>query len=76
MLDALDFAAIDQARGLQRHHDSGHLQVARPVGPANGQLRAAHVFRNRERERVNADLNLTHFPANRRSKTDPPGLLS
>lgn len=25
---------------------------------------------------VNADLNLTHFPANRRSKTDPPGLLS
>ena len=25
---------------------------------------------------VNADLNLTHFAANRRSKTDPPGPLS
>ncbi|MCS4509293.1 hypothetical protein NBM50_03280, partial [Xylophilus ampelinus] len=27
-------------------------------------------------ESVNADLNLTHFPSNRRSKSDPPGSSS
>ncbi|EIP85062.1 hypothetical protein A33K_18334 [Burkholderia humptydooensis MSMB43] len=35
VFDTLDPAAVGQTRGLQRHHESSHLPVARAVGPAD-----------------------------------------